>query len=98
MNGTSLSEINNKLEYIIQKLDSLETKITNIEENLNIIDKKTEKIDFHLDFGVKVYDSLKTPLNFFSDKVNNYIGKKTIKLPEIDYHNNNNFSENQNSN
>lgn len=82
MNNISLSEINNKLNHIINKIDSLETKI-------NYIEKKTEKIDHHLNFGAQVYNAIKTPLNFFTDKVNAYIGSNVRKLPELNYLENN---------
>lgn len=95
MNNICLSDINNKLDYIIQKIDLLEKKINSIENNLNNIDKKTEKIDTHIDFGLQVYNTIKTPLNFFTDKINQYIGSKVTKLPELNYNNmNNNMNDN----
>ena len=65
----------------------MEEKIKQLEEKIDAIDKKidyllvlltknmdtSEKMSEHIDFVNNVYDSVKTPLHFISNKINSML-------------------------
>ena len=67
--------MNQEIKY---KLDSLEYKLIDLEVKLNKITDLLErdispncnKMSNHIDFIDKVYDTVKSPLNFMCNKVN----------------------------
>jgi len=67
--------MNQEIKY---KLDSLEYKLIDLEVKLNKITDLLErditpncnKMSTHIDFIDKVYDTVKSPLNFMCNKVN----------------------------
>jgi len=67
--------MNQEIKY---KLDSLEYKLIDLEVKLNKITDLLErdispncnKMSSHIDFIDKVYDTVKSPLNFMCNKVN----------------------------
>ena len=72
------------------KLDSLEYKLIDLEVKLNKILELLEddvkpncnKMSSHIDFIDKVYDSVKSPLNFMCNKVNVLSGNETNSLTD----------------
>ena len=75
---------------IKSKLDSLEYKLIDLEVKLNKITDLLErdispncnKMSSHIDFIDKVYDSVKSPLNFMCNKVNVLSGNESKSLIE----------------
>lgn len=73
--------MNQEIKY---KLDSLEYKLIDLEVKLNKITDLLErdispncnKMSSHIDFIDKVYDTVKSPLNFMCNKVNLLSGKE----------------------
>ena len=71
-------------QEIKYKLDSLEYKLIDLEVKLNKITDLLErdispncnKMSSHIDFIDKVYDTVKSPLNFMCNKVNLLSGKE----------------------
>lgn len=54
-----------------EKLDKLEKKIDCILEILETkVSKECEKMSTHIDFIDKVYEKVKNPLNFITNKIN----------------------------
>jgi archaellum component FlaC len=72
------------LNNIIERLDKIEEKIDNLEHKQNKIETNTEKMDNHIQFVENVYDKVKQPLLYVSNKVNSYIGLSHVNLPEIE--------------
>lgn len=72
------------------KLDSLEYKLIDLEVKLNTILELLErdispncnKMSSHIDFVDKVYDSVKSPLNFMCNKVNLLSGNENNSLTD----------------
>ena len=65
-----LENINNRLTIIEDKIDELKKHQDDIKDTSN-------KMDKHIDFIEKVYENVKTPLNYISNKINksiNYLG------------------------
>lgn len=77
------------LNNINKKLYELIIKIDDIDNRLKIIDERTSKVDYHVDFTVEVYNTVKKPMNFFTNALNKYIGISSIKLPELNHITNN---------
>ena len=84
-----LNNINNKLDSIIQKIDNIENRLNNMEIYNKDLEEKINKFDYHVDFTVQVYNTVKKPMDFFTNTLNKYIGISPIKLPELNYINNN---------
>ena len=80
---SKFDEINNKLDKIDSKFDEINeinNRLDKIEIQLNIInekqydiDKSTKNMDNHIQFIENVYDKLKKPLLFATNKINNLI-------------------------
>ena len=69
-------EIKSKLDSLEYKLIDLEIKLNKILELIeNDIKPNCNKMSSHIDFIDKVYDSVKSPLNFMCNKVNILSGK-----------------------
>ena len=70
-------EIKNKLDSLEYKLIDLEVKLNIILELLeNDIAPNCNKMSSHIDFVDKVYETVKSPLNFMCNKVNVLSGKE----------------------
>ncbi len=59
--------------YIINILNEINKKLDRIEERLITLEKTQDKMDTHIDFIEHVYDNVKHPLNYLTNKVNNYL-------------------------
>ncbi len=64
------SDINNK---IISLLNEINIKIDRIEERLIKLENSQNKMDTHIDFIENIYENIKNPLNYVTNKVNNYL-------------------------
>ena len=79
--------MNQEIKY---KLDSLEYKLIDLEVKLNKITDLLErdispncnKMSSHIDFIDKVYDTVKSPLNFMCNKVNLLSGNDNNSLTD----------------
>ena len=70
-------EIKSKLNSLEYKLIDLEVKLNTILELLeNDVAPNCNKMSSHIDFVDKVYDTVKSPLNFMCNKVNVLSGKE----------------------
>lgn len=75
------TEIKNKLDSLEYKLIDLEVKLNKILELLeNDVSPNCNKMSTHIDFIDKVYDSVKSPLNFMCNKVNLLSGNQNNSL------------------
>lgn len=85
--------ISDRLEKLIDKLEKFEDKLKEIEEKMEIVIEKEESIEKsldenakdckkmseHISFVERVYRSLRSPLNFITNKFSN-----NENLPEIE--------------
>jgi len=75
------TEIKNKLDSLEYKLIDLEVKLNKILELLeNDVAPNCNKMSTHIDFIDKVYDTVKSPLNFMCNKVNLLSGNQNNSL------------------
>ena len=77
------TEIKNKLNSLEYKLIDLEVKLNKILELLeNDVAPNCNKMSTHIDFIDKVYDTVKSPLNFMCNKVNLLSGNQNNSLTD----------------
>lgn len=75
------TEIQSKLNSLEYKLIDLEIKLNKILELLeNDIKPNCNKMNTHIDFVDKVYDSVKNPLDFICNKVNKLSGTELSNI------------------
>lgn len=88
--------LKNKIEIMEEKLDAILQKMD------NEIIKNCDKMGDHIDFVNNVYDTVKVPLHYISNKVQKMIGganeedhinKNCVVSNKIEYSNNTNDSE-----
>lgn len=85
-----IEKVEEKLDAILQKMDT------------NII-KNCDKMGEHIDFVNNVYDTVKVPLHYISNKVQKMIGvtnedaskKNNVILNKIEYSNNTNVNDSE---
>lgn len=76
-------EIKSKLNSLEYKLIDLEVKLNKITELLeNDVAPNCNKMSSHIDFVDKVYDTVKSPLNFMCNKVNLLSGNQNNSLTD----------------
>lgn len=76
-------EIKSKLDSLEYKLIDLEVKLNKITELLeNDVAPNCDKMSSHIDFVDKVYDTVKSPLNFVCNKVNVLSGNENNSLTD----------------
>ena len=76
-------EIKSKLDSLEYKLIDLEVKLNKITELLeNDVAPNCNKMSSHIDFVDKVYDTVKSPLNFMCNKVNILSGNESNSLTD----------------
>ncbi len=74
-----LNKINNRLDTIDERLEKIENK-------LNGIDKSTTNMDNHIHFVENVYDKIKQPLTYATNKINYFMNnslENNSNLPEL---------------
>ena len=62
-------DINIKLKTLQDKLDNLSEMVSQLNENINKLTNTCGRMDDHISFVEATYETLKTPLNFISNKV-----------------------------
>ena len=76
-------KINDRLDSIDYKLIDLDVKLNKI---LNLLEQDVQpncnKMSTHIDFVDKVYDTVKSPLNFMCNKVNVLSGNENNSLTD----------------
>jgi glycerol-3-phosphate responsive antiterminator len=72
---------------ILDKLSIIETKIDNIQKDVEIIKIQTSKMDQHVDFVNNIYETVEEPLNFVVNRWNSLFG---VSLISTNSTNNNN--------
>lgn len=76
-------EVKSKLDSLEYKLIDLEVKLNKITELLeNDVAPNCNKMSNHIDFVDKVYDTVKSPLNFMCNKVNVLSGNENNSLTD----------------
>ena len=76
-------EVKSKLDSLEYKLIDLEIKLNKITELLeNDVAPNCNKMSTHIDFVDKVYDTVKSPLNFMCNKVNILSGNENNSLTD----------------
>lgn len=76
-------EIKSKLDSLEYKLIDLEVKLNKITELLeNDVAPNCNKMSTHIDFVDKVYDTVKSPLNFMCNKINGLSGNENNSLTD----------------
>ena len=76
-------EVKSKLDSLEYKLIDLEVKLNKITELLeNDVAPNCNKMSSHIDFVDKVYDTVKSPLNFMCNKVNVLSGNENNSLTD----------------
>ena len=74
---------NDKIELIINKLDSIDKKIDALVKDINEdVKPKCNKMSSHIDFIEKVYNVVKSPLGFMCERINFLSKNKTYELSE----------------
>ena len=71
---------------ILNRLDELEktilTRLNEIQQQLDEINKSSKNMDEHINFIEITYENLKSPLNFIKSKVDNLMGKFSPPLED----------------
>lgn len=67
--------LGDNIKKIDEKMDKLENKINKLEKNINneVLDE-CKKMGSHIDFVENVYENVKHPLGFISNKIKLFIG------------------------
>ncbi len=68
----------NLLNEINKKLDRIEDRLIKLESTQN-------KMDTHIDFIEDVYENIKHPLNYVTNKVNNYLQYSGSNVLPLDH-------------
>jgi hypothetical protein len=80
-----LNEINNNLNILNNRIEILENKIDIIYQKQINIDLNTHKMSSHVDFVEDVYEKVRNPLGFLTNRLNNMLGSNNeINFPELE--------------
>ncbi len=71
---------------IISILNDINKKLDRIEERLIQLEKTQNKMDTHIDFIEDIYDNIKHPLNYVTNKINNYLQYTDSNNLELNNH------------
>ena len=79
---------------LFQRLNKIEDDIKlvlnqqkTILEQLQKLDKTSKKMEGHINLVEGAYDTLKSPLDYITNRVNSLTGEETKALPSIEYKN-----------
>lgn len=72
------------MEQIEKKLDTVLERLTRLEDRLNGIEGSCSGMDSHIGFIEGVYETLRSPLDYFTSQVNRWTGKESESLPELE--------------
>ncbi len=70
---TKLENIEKRLDNIENRLENIENDIHNINHKMNGIEVNTNMMGSHIHFVEDVYERVKKPLNYLTNKINNMI-------------------------
>lgn len=79
----SNSDIYIDFHDINSRLDNLEIKIQQLIQISSDNHKSSQKLNDHIDFVEHTYDTLKTPLNYITHKINNFISTDNTSMQFI---------------
>lgn len=72
---------NDRIELIIEKLNSIDKKIDALVKDINEdVKPKCNKMSSHIDFIEKVYNVVKSPLGFMCERIKFLSKNKTYEL------------------
>jgi archaellum component FlaC len=72
------------LDKIDKRLELLEDKINKIESYQSNIYNNTYKMEQHINFVEDIYDKVKKPLVYATNKINSYISGPQININELE--------------
>ena len=74
---------NDRIDFIIKKLNSIDKKIDALVKDINEdVKPKCNKMSSHIDFIEKVYSVVKSPLGFMCERINFLSKNKTYELSD----------------
>ncbi len=75
------TEINRvKLENIENEIKELKMSVESLIKIIETLTNTCSRMDSHINFVEKTYDTLKYPLNYITEKVSNITGKKQTNI------------------
>ena len=69
----SMEKLDEKMDKIIQKLEMLDKKLDELLSMDKNIGNNCDKMSDHIDFVNEVYENVKTPLHYISNKLNSML-------------------------
>lgn len=72
-----------KFIILEEKIDIINNKLKEKEKRIENIELSCNKLNNHIDFIEETYSTLRTPLDFVKNKVENYLGYDNKKLPQL---------------
>jgi len=73
-----------KLDLILEQLKNLDKRLTLVENTLQNINNASVKMDDHINFIQKTYNTIRKPLNFMTNRIEVLMGTSSNgNLPEI---------------
>jgi len=71
------------MNEILDSLKNIESRLSVIENRLNVIELSNSKMNDHIVFVEKTYDLVRTPLGYLKNKIEFMMGATQLELPEI---------------
>jgi len=71
-----------KLDLILNKLDSINSRLDNIELEIKKIKESSGKMDNHIDFIEETYETLKYPIEYVKKSFDKYVSNKDLSTIE----------------
>jgi len=71
-----------KLDLILNKLDSINSRLNNIELEIKKIKESSGKMDNHIDFIEDTYETLKYPIEYVKKSFDKYVSNKDLSTIE----------------
>jgi len=68
---------------ILESIHKIEERLTRIEELLQKNSDDCIKMTNHINFVHTIYDTLRTPLGYITNRINCMLGSSTVHLPTI---------------
>lgn len=79
-----LDKMDKRLDLLEQKLNIIEDKLDKIESYQSNIYNNTYKMEQHINFVENIYDKVKKPLVYATNKLNSYISGPQININELE--------------
>lgn len=89
-NSLQIIEINSKIKNIDKNLENIDKQINSINSKIELLLKSCTNMDEHINFIDNVYNNIKSPLNYVLNKVNiiSILDRQQTQTNFIDYKNN----------